>query len=720
MNYIAKDVYTNCNVQSHMLKIAVYGKGGIGKSTVSANLSQELSNRGFSMIQIGCDPKHDSTRLLLGGKFQETVLQKAGNRSDIKLNDVMAISESGIGCIEVGGPEPGVGCAGRGLLTAFDILTKSDIDGSEADIMIYDVLGDVVCGGFAVPMRPENSDIIYIVSSGEFMALYAANNIMRGMKNYPSEEPRLAGIIFNMRGLEKEERYMKDFSDATGVPIIAKVPRSNMFERAEDMNLPVVNAFPESDAAAAISLIADDVEKRMRREIQCIEPNPLSDIQLDNLIKGLVNPEKEPEPEGGKVTCKGRRRRRICAARGAASLLCKISDMSILIHGPESCAYTMSYTEDNHSAREYSNNTDMIVRTDNNIFCTGITDSDMISGSIGKLESQLRRLILERNGPITVVTTCVPGMIGDNSKAVIDKISKETGRDINLMDCSGLFVGDVLKGRDMAIEYLCSGIMPNISKIPGTVNFVDNGFGKMNYGKNRKNMTELLDIFSLKVNARLFDGCTSADIRTAGRAEYGIMVSESKRSLSLKASLETAGLTNYLKPVPSGFRETTEWIRDTGRRLDMNEAAEDYIASISREYDRYTAEMRPKLSGKRVLIISGTVTPVQWAIDTLKDVGMKTVKVGFIRFEDDEEAELLSSDIPVQDNYSMKNIGEDIRNLKPDLILGHSNFAKDPGVRNGFVPIESFTHKGSFNLIKRTYNLIRAPSVSEWERRRFG
>lgn len=705
-----------------MLKIAIYGKGGIGKSTVSANLSQELSDRGLSVIQIGCDPKHDSTRLLLKGRFQETVLQTAKEKSNVSLDDVMTTSDSGVRCIEVGGPEPGVGCAGRGLLTAFDILSRSDIDGLNADLMIYDVLGDVVCGGFAVPMRPENSDVIYIVTSGEFMALYAANNIMRGMNNYSSGGPRLAGLIFNKRGLENEDRYMQDFSEATGVPVIAAVPRSHVFERAEDMNLPVVTAFPDSEAAKAVADIANDTMQRLSGEKECCYPRPLTDIELDNLIKGLRNVEeaksvREEKPCG----CGGgRRRRRICAARGAVTMLDNVTDLNILVHGPESCAFVMSYTVCNHSLREYFRNTDLRIPVDNNIFCTGMTDSDTVTGSIGKLESQIRRSLLERKGPLAVVTTCVPSMIGDNSKAVVERLAEETGRDIRLIDCSGVFTGDALKGREDAIDYLCSMVEQDVLKVPGTVNFVDDGFGRLNYGDNEKNILALFDIFNLKVETKLFYRCSSEQIRNAGKAEYNVLATETERSSDLRKKLESRGVTNYLRPLPSGVRDTFDWIKDTGRRVGMKDAAEKAIAAISKDYDAYVYRMRPLLSGKKVIIITGTMMPVQWAVDTLNDVGMKVVKVGIVRFEEDEAPKPMRPGVNVQDYYSMKDIPKDIEELRPDLILGHSNFRRDPGICNGNLPPETISYQGSYNLIRRVYNLLRAPSASGWEGRRFG
>ena len=215
-----------------MKHVAIYGKGGIGKSTVSANISYQLTEKGLKVVQIGCDPKHDSTRLLLGGKGQTTVLDHINSGSE-DVGDTISVGKNGTICIETGGPEPGVGCAGRGILTAFNFIENNNIISEDTDVVLYDVLGDVVCGGFAVPLRRKYADAVFIVTSGEFMSLYAANNVLKGVRNFDGDRARVAGLILNMRGNEGEYEYVKNFADAVGLPIVTRIPRSSKFSSAE-------------------------------------------------------------------------------------------------------------------------------------------------------------------------------------------------------------------------------------------------------------------------------------------------------------------------------------------------------------------------------------------------------------------------------------------------------------------------------------------------------
>ena len=235
-----------------MRKIAIYGKGGIGKSTTTSNLTAALIAKGYKVMQIGCDPKEDSTTNLLAGEKLVTVLDAIKEKgNDVELEDIVKVGYNGALCVEAGGPTPGIGCAGRGIITAFEKLEELDAyEIYKPDIVIYDVLGDVVCGGFAMPIRGGYAHDVFIVSSGEMMALYAASNISSAIKNFGSRGyAKLGGIILNSRNVENEEEIVNKAADEIGTTVVKKLPRDGHVQLAESQGKTVVDAFPESEMA---------------------------------------------------------------------------------------------------------------------------------------------------------------------------------------------------------------------------------------------------------------------------------------------------------------------------------------------------------------------------------------------------------------------------------------------------------------------------------------
>jgi nitrogenase iron protein NifH len=233
-----------------MKKIAVYGKGGIGKSTTVSNLSAALSMEGFTVMQIGCDPKADSTKNLTGGRSVRTVLDLLREKKDqVTLEDLVNPGFNGVLCVEAGGPTPGIGCAGRGIIAAFEKLEElRAYEIFKPDIVLYDVLGDVVCGGFAMPMREGYADEVLIVSSGEMMSLYAAHNIAQAIKNFAGRSyASLGGIILNRRNIENERALAEAAAREIGTAIIGEVPRCSLVQDAEAEGKTVLEQFPSSD-----------------------------------------------------------------------------------------------------------------------------------------------------------------------------------------------------------------------------------------------------------------------------------------------------------------------------------------------------------------------------------------------------------------------------------------------------------------------------------------
>lgn len=267
-----------------MKKIAIYGKGGIGKSTTTANISAAMSEAGLKVCQIGCDPKNDSTRLLLGHICKHTVLDTVRDNEEVTVADIVHTGYNGIKCVEAGGPEPGVGCAGRGIIVALEKLRSLDV--LDEDVILYDVLGDVVCGGFAVPIREGYASDIYIVSSGELMSLYAANNIAKGVKRFVMRGGvRLGGIIGNGRNTPNEEALLLEFAKRLNTQLITFIPRDVIVNKAENNRQTVLQYAPDSKQAA----IYRDLSQKMLNNEQLSVPTPMSFDELEALVAEYGN-----------------------------------------------------------------------------------------------------------------------------------------------------------------------------------------------------------------------------------------------------------------------------------------------------------------------------------------------------------------------------------------------------------------------------------------------
>jgi nitrogenase iron protein NifH len=276
-----------------MRQIAFYGKGGIGKSTTSQNTLAALGENNRIMI-VGCDPKADSTRLMLHTKAQTTILHLAAERGtveDIELDEVLLTGYQGIKCVESGGPEPGVGCAGRGIITAINFLEEEGAY-EDLDFVSYDVLGDVVCGGFAMPIREGKAQEIYIVTSGEMMAMYAANNIARGILKYAhTGGVRLGGLICNSRNVNCEAELIEELARRLGTQMIHFVPRSKQVQEAELRRMTVIEYSPDHPQADEYRALANKIENNTNLVI----PTPISMEELETLLVdfGILGGEEE-------------------------------------------------------------------------------------------------------------------------------------------------------------------------------------------------------------------------------------------------------------------------------------------------------------------------------------------------------------------------------------------------------------------------------------------
>lgn len=266
-----------------MRQIAIYGKGGIGKSTTTQNLAAALSELGKKIVVVGCDPKADSTRLVLGGLCQKTVLDAVREKEEdeIELDEILFTGFNGIKGCESGGPEPGVGCAGRGIVLAINLLEKLGAYREDVDYVLYDVLGDVVCGGFAMPIREGKASEIYIVCSGEMMSLYAANNICKGIERYAkSGKTKLGGLLCNSRLVDNEKELVEEFAQKLNTRLVYFIPRDNVVQHAELQKMTVIEYDKDSSQADEYRALAKSIEENSFFSV----PTPLSNEELENLL----------------------------------------------------------------------------------------------------------------------------------------------------------------------------------------------------------------------------------------------------------------------------------------------------------------------------------------------------------------------------------------------------------------------------------------------------
>lgn len=744
-----------------MKQIAVYGKGGIGKSTLSANISAALSLNNKRILQIGCDPKHDSTKLLMRGLSIPTVLDYIKTKSPLEYrkSDILFEGFGKIGCIEAGGPKPGVGCAGRGIITAFELLETLHIK-DNYDMIVYDVLGDVVCGGFAVPIRREYSDSIFIVTSGEYMSLYAANNILRGIQNYDENRPRLLGILYNSRNVKNEDDRVYKFAEAVKLPVFARIPRDDIFARAEKANVAVLELTQNEENPVAD--IFKGIAKRICEGTEHFAANPLTDDELETLIlsnedainKASHSASSSPKQEEDTPSCScesaepyeactgissGQEESTSdydapylsknvirdeplhgCAFNGAMTMSSNLKDAVILAHSPKSCTYLSIQTISSAGRRTLFERGNILPSSlIPNVLSTDMSETDMVFGGSENLLSKVKSVLNSKSPPpaIVIVSSCPSGIIGDD---IDDALSLSTERTkIVTVKAEGNLTGDYLQGMLMAYTSLAKQIIDrNVEKRERTVNIVFEKVVARNTEMNFQRLKTFLARMNISVNCRFLCNTSYASLRDFCSAELNLLAYRDYTGKILEDFfIKEYGASFFEKQFPIGFKETSDWLLALGKHFDASDEAKSIISENEIIYQNRIKSVRPKLEGKKLMIITYN-HELDWILNAALDCGMKIVKICVLNFSQDEgfRSSLPEIDgIEVVENYDKDERSSDIKRLKPDIILSNYEPVSEQSYITDTIPM--CPDNGFFTgleMVERWSRLFSKSKEGEW------
>lgn len=720
------------------LKIGIYGKGGIGKSTVSAALSAALADGGARVLQIGCDPKHDSTRLLLQGRLLETALDylRRTPPEAQRPEHIMAKGYKGVVCVEAGGPEPGVGCAGRGILSAFSLLERMGISFDDYDATVFDVLGDVVCGGFAVPLRRGFADTVLVVTSEEFMALYAANNILRGILNMDQGRPRAVGLVLNRRERDGDIAGVRRFAKAVEIPLLCAIPRSARFAEAEAASRTVVEQFPDSVETGILRGLAESIAS-----LSPTQPRPLSDTELEHVVFASRStiphlpstttpppsppshspPPPVPRPNATRFLSKSLLTREPlhgCAFAGAVNTLTQIADAITVAHGPRSCVHIAASTMLSAGMGSLARYGTVIPeQLQPRLVGSDMTESAMIHGGVENLVDTLVNVRARHTGPVFLVTTCPVGVIGDDVDAVLAAHSKP-GAPVLPIRTDGNIEGDYLQG-------VINGCLEGAATlIDGTrraseecVNIVAEKNIALNADANFETIQRLLDMLEVGVNCRFVRRTSVKSLQGFLAAPLNLPAYNDHLGRVLRDFLvERFGCRFASCPFPAGFHETGNWLREVAAFFNRDTRAEAALETLRTEYDRRLSRVAPALQDKRLLLVTYN-HDVDWLLETAFDIGMDVVKVGIVDYSQDGEYRTrYPGRVFTQVGYNPDRRADDIADLKPDLVLGNY---QSPGLplTTHYDTIPMCPDVGPLSgllLAERWASLLRTPVREGW------
>ncbi|MCL1965773.1 MAG: hypothetical protein FWF66_07520 [Candidatus Bathyarchaeota archaeon] len=716
-----------------MRSIAFYGKGGIGKSTTISNVIAALSLKNKKILQIGCDPKHDSARLLLGGFTQTTVLEQLNTTGLVSLDTVMLTGYNQVKCIESGGPEPGVGCAGRGIIQTLQLLKEQGLDTQQFDYVFFDVLGDVVCGGFAVPMRDGYADEVYIVSSGEIASIYAANNIAKGLQRFTSNHGKLGGIIGNLRGIENERKILEVFAKKIGTQIIAFIPRSELLPQAELASKTIMEFASNTELANIYTAIADHIEQHYNPAI----PTPLSDIELEEFIQEFcyntkittktLQPPSPPLNNNPKqvtiqnvATCKNNNfnRQKIqvsipkkrpplygCSLTGAYNAISQLKDAIALMYSPPGCAY-INYCS--HQSMPTNATTPYFP----NLLCTNMQETDVIFGGITSLEKNLKNLKHRfPKQPIFLITSCPVGLIGDDINNLISKMNTKEQRIIHITS-DGVMGGDFYSGLIAACKLVATEFIDKtVSPINDTINIIGEQSLSTTADPNFNNVRQILTALDIKINCRYIKQTSIDEIKNFKKAKFNLPLTNGQTVHELSTFLDKHFGTETLQtPLPIGFEQTANFTRTIASQFGKEDLAEKIVRDAKITYEKDAMQLKQFFAGKKALINSGGVN-IDWLHIALKDIGVEVNQCNtFNIFTSDGEI------TPNSEKMSSKDsIEEAIRLYRPDFILSSHRILTTDIACDFFPVLPLYGFNSGLDYAKKLSFKLKIPFTEGWK-----